>query len=180
MNSSIAERRIMTALTRDIPPAADRTYKLGEEVLVYNEYKKEWLGPLIVVDSTGRMITAYNPQTKLRQPYNTHQVKPFYRDINNNMKELKSKNDHGPPPYTLHITEVIEPNDSRAWKFDEPIKKEIEGLIKRKTWKIVCRSEVPDFANILGGIFVLEINDEGTNREIWKATDLLYKDIEMD
>ena len=115
------------------------------------------------------MITAYNPQTKLRQTYNTHQVKPFYRDINNNMKELKSENDHGQPPYTVHITEVIEPNDPRAWKFDEPIKKEIEGLIKRKTWKIVCRSEVPDDANILGGRFVLAIKDEGTNREIWKA-----------
>ena len=41
MNSIIAECRIMTALKSDMPPAADRTYKLGEEALVYNEDKTE-------------------------------------------------------------------------------------------------------------------------------------------
>ena len=49
------------------------------------------------------------------------------------MKELKYRNNHGPPPYKFHIAEVIEPNDLRAWKFDEHIKKEIEGLLKHKT-----------------------------------------------
>lgn len=36
MNSNVAERCLMTALTRDIPPAADLNYKIGEEMLVYN------------------------------------------------------------------------------------------------------------------------------------------------
>lgn len=30
------------------------------------------------------------------------------------------------------IIEVIEQNDPQAWKFDNPIKKEIKGLLKRK------------------------------------------------
>lgn len=33
-NSVIAERKIMTALTRDIPSAADRHYDMGDVVLV--------------------------------------------------------------------------------------------------------------------------------------------------
>lgn len=35
VNAVIAERKITTALTRKIPPAADRVYKLGEKALVY-------------------------------------------------------------------------------------------------------------------------------------------------
>lgn len=41
MNLIVAVRRVLTKLTRHIAPAADRTYKLGEEVLVINEDKKE-------------------------------------------------------------------------------------------------------------------------------------------
>lgn len=40
MNSIVAEQRVLTVLTRNILPAADRTYKLGEEELVFNEDKK--------------------------------------------------------------------------------------------------------------------------------------------
>lgn len=34
MNTFIAERRVSIALTRDIPPAVDRIYKLEKEVFV--------------------------------------------------------------------------------------------------------------------------------------------------
>ena len=67
------------------------------------------------------------------------------------------------------ITEVIETHDPRAWKFDKAKSKEIEGLIKRGTWKIVCREEVPEGATILSGQIILSIKDEGTKRDIWKA-----------
>lgn len=39
MNSIVTERRELEALTRNIPPAADRTYKMGEEVTVFSEQK---------------------------------------------------------------------------------------------------------------------------------------------
>ena len=45
MNAIIAERRIQAALTRQIPPAAHRVYQLGDEVLVFSEIDKNWLGP---------------------------------------------------------------------------------------------------------------------------------------
>lgn len=82
MNSIVDEHCVLSAVVRDIPPAAHRNYKLWQVVLVYNEYKKEWLGPFIVVDITGRMITLYNPETKLLRNFNTLQNKPYERYIN--------------------------------------------------------------------------------------------------
>lgn len=35
--------------------------------------------------------------------------------------------------------------------------------------EIVCRSEVPDDANMVNGRFVLATEDEATKHEIWKA-----------
>ena len=60
MNTIIAERKVLAALTRDNPPAADRVYNLGEEVLVYSEKEKDWKGPFIVVECTGITVTIRN------------------------------------------------------------------------------------------------------------------------
>lgn len=38
-----------------------------------------------------------------------------------------------------------------------------------KTWKIVCGEEFPDDANNLTERLVIEIKDEGINREVLKA-----------
>ena len=170
MNSIVAERRVLAALTRDIPPAADRTYKIGEEVLIYSEKEKKWLGPFIVVDCTGRLVTVRSLDGKSRQAFNAFQVKPYYKDTNfeANLKCFKT-NDENMSPHDVQITEVIEPYDPRASKFEEPIKKEIEGLVKNKTWKIVCGNEVPYDANVLNGRFVLAIKDANTDKERWKA-----------
>ena len=81
--------------------------------------------------------------------------------------------DHRPcsPTYGVHLTEVINPGEprSRDPRFDETKRKKINGLIKRGTWKIVARNEVPENANVMGGRYVLTIKDEGTNTEVWKA-----------
>ena len=53
MNAIVAERRIQAALTRQIRPASDRTYQLGDEVLVFSEQDKTWLGPFIVMHVQG-------------------------------------------------------------------------------------------------------------------------------
>ena len=37
MNATVADRRVATALSRNIPPASDRNYNLGDEVLVFSE-----------------------------------------------------------------------------------------------------------------------------------------------
>ena len=60
MNAIMAERRIQAALIRQIPPAAHRTYQLGDEVLVFSEQDKNWLGTFIVMHPQGRMINIQN------------------------------------------------------------------------------------------------------------------------
>lgn len=41
INAIVAEKRVLTALTRKLLPAVDRVYKSGEQVLVYSEQKKK-------------------------------------------------------------------------------------------------------------------------------------------
>ena len=48
------------------------------------------------------------------------------------MAELGSKVHNKRPPFSVNITEVIEPQYPRALKFDGAIKKEIKGLLKKK------------------------------------------------
>lgn len=52
MNTIIFERRILAALKRYIPFAADRVYKIGDEILVYDDEYNKWKGPFIVVACT--------------------------------------------------------------------------------------------------------------------------------
>lgn len=76
MNLIVDELRVLIEPTEDIPPSANRAFKLGEDVLVNNEEKKDWLGPLIAVGSTKMMISVYNSETKLWQTFNTFKAIP--------------------------------------------------------------------------------------------------------
>ena len=59
------------------------------------------------------------------------------------------------------ITEVIYHNEPRYRSPKaEQAKKEISNLVRRVTWEIVSKDEVPDNANIIGGRFVMEIKTE--------------------
>jgi len=199
MNAIIAERRVLTALNRDIPPAADRVYSLGEKVLVYSEKEKEWVGTYTVVHINGRMITVQNDTKKTRHLYNAFQLKPYYPP------DTSETDEHGTSPsppdneqnsavenaalaeisYILYcklqrfkarpkhvdcwLTEIIEKGDPRQKFFAEPKQIELQGLIDRDTWEIVSRSKIPKGANVMGARFVLTIKDEGTENERWKA-----------
>lgn len=46
MNAIIAGTNIMISLTRDLPSVVDGVYKLGEELSVYSEKHKKWIGSL--------------------------------------------------------------------------------------------------------------------------------------
>ena len=57
MNAINAERRVLAALNPKIPPAFDRVYNLGDEILVFSEQEKHWIGPFLVCSVHGRTIT---------------------------------------------------------------------------------------------------------------------------
>lgn len=125
LNSIVAERRLLTAITRDIPPAADLNYRIGEEIMFYNEDKTEWIGQLIVLDCTCIMETSCNPSTRLRQTYSAFQVKHYFRTINTNLVHLLFNSENGPPPFNIQLIEIIEPHDPGEKHFDEATKTEI-------------------------------------------------------
>lgn len=60
MNTIIAEQKLLAAFSRNIPPAADQTYKLRDQALAYNRNKKQWEGLYIVVDFSGRNVKVTN------------------------------------------------------------------------------------------------------------------------
>ena len=138
------------------------------------------MGPFIVSKVEDKLITILD-QNRIEGTFSTQQVKPYKQttfssgmlDSSEFLNEMLSPFLSGtlpkPPPNEVFMTEVIHPSDPRAEKLKEAKKKEIQGLIDRRTWKIVLKDEVPADANVLGGRFVLAIKDEGTRNEVWKA-----------
>lgn len=85
------------------------------------------------------------------------------------MHKLESHNNTGWSPFSVHFSEVMYSDDPGVSKFGEVIRKEIESLIKRKTWTVVCRSDVLDDASILTCRVLFGNKDAVTQREVWKA-----------
>jgi hypothetical protein len=181
MNSIIAERRIATALAKNISSAAGHVYAVGDEVLAFREKESSWTGPFKVVAIADKILTIQNTDGKYKKNCNVQQLKPFiskdrrpHADIKQNQAIhailVKFMSEEAPraPMYRAFITEIIKPGDPRTEKFDEAKREEIQGLIDRGTWRVVAKEEVSDNANILEGRFVLAIKDEGTDKEVWK------------
>lgn len=97
----------------NIPAAVDWTYKLGKEIIVYSEEKKEWIGPYIVMDSSGRMITVRSEDGQKLQTFISFQVKPYYKKYLENLFVFKSHQEIMPIPakafsqrsfsHTIHV-----------------------------------------------------------------------------
>ena len=110
--------------------------------------------------------------TRKKILFNSYQIKPFFRDNNFlfNIHNFRTRQSQTKKPlYSAYITEVIHSVDPRIGDFGPAKKKEIQSLIKRGTWKVVLKEEVPEGADILGSRFIITIKDAGTDREICKA-----------
>jgi hypothetical protein len=84
---------------------------------------------------------------------------------------LSDEHKLGTPEFGVHPSESISNNDPRAWppEFIPAKKKEIAELLEKRTWRVCIKSELPPGDNIMGGWFVLSIEDAGTDRESYKA-----------
>ena len=184
MNAVIAERRILAALARSIPTATDFVFEIGQEVLVYQERSKEWIGPATITGVRDKIVHVKSNEGQWHKTMNMQQVKRFVREssqptdmlsrdefLTTMLEPFKSVNRPKPSCFDVDLTQVIQPGDPRSndERFRAARKKELKGFIEKGTWKLVCKSEVPRNTNILGGRFVLAIKDEGTKDEVWKA-----------
>jgi Reverse transcriptase (RNA-dependent DNA polymerase) len=66
-------------------------------------------------------------------------------------------------------TETIESGDPRARHFGPAVRKEIEDLVRRGTFRIVLEDDVEDGANVLPSKLVLAINSSATGETKYKA-----------
>lgn len=164
LKSIVAERRVLETLTKNIPPATDRTYNFGEEVLVLSGEKKEWAGPFMVSNVEGQMITLQSKDGSYHQTFNAIEIKLFYREYKQNLHHFTSSE-----PSEMFIYEIIKPYDLRSKTFGASIKKKIEGLAWRKTWKLVCKSEELKDVSNLGGRFVIQNKVDGTPNAVRKS-----------
>lgn len=165
-----AGRKISTALSRNVPAAAARTYYSREKILIYREEEKDWKRTFIVISFHGKLNTVENLDKSYRGTFNLQQLKKnfhglfktdahsdpseFYHDMS---KSFRSENHPKAFCIDFHLTEILIPYDLRSNFLDDAKQKEIKRFIERKTWKIVCKDEVPDDANILSRIFLVPV-----------------------
>jgi transposase InsO family protein len=77
MNSIIAERRIATALAKNIPSAAEHGYAVEDEVLAFLEKESSWTGPFKVFAIADKILTIQSTGGKYKYDFNIQQLKPF-------------------------------------------------------------------------------------------------------
>jgi hypothetical protein len=185
MDAVVSELRIKRALDSNTPPGAERTFKPGELVYVYRERPQEWLGPYPVVQVDGK--TVYIRDGSHTKPFSVTAVKPYphvpapHDPLMHRLRtllspplpsDLSSRHHTAiPGDFQIRLTEVLTPMDPRRNHSDFRLakEKEIEGLAKRGTFRVVCAEDLPDNANIMGGRFVLSIKNKDTDYEIFKA-----------
>lgn len=88
--TTVAQRRVFDALIINIPPAANRSYKIREADLHYSELKKKWIEPLTVISAEERTITVKNKDNSMRKTFNSFHVKPLYNEFAHNFHVFRS------------------------------------------------------------------------------------------
>lgn len=70
MNTIITERRVMKSLRFAVPTAIDRTYTIGEWVLIWRENEDLRDGPFTVKTIDEKLLTVFKPETGYDQKFN--------------------------------------------------------------------------------------------------------------
>jgi Reverse transcriptase (RNA-dependent DNA polymerase) len=165
-------------------------YLPDELVYVYRKRPAKWIGPFPIKTIDGKTVYVRDGQDK--KPFSITSVKPHYTPVaisNHSMLDLRqvfhstllnssprSSNFSCTPTemgddYRVGLTYVLTPKDPCRFdpRFRAAKEKEIEGLARRWTWRVVCAEDLPDNANVMGGRFVLTIKNKDTIEEIFKA-----------
>ncbi|PXF40296.1 hypothetical protein BWQ96_10002 [Gracilariopsis chorda] len=170
--SVVARLRISRALRARISPASHYTLAPGDAVYVYRKRKGQFIVPVLVVRVSDKEV--YVKSNGKLVHFNISQVVPssiFTDDhaldaLQRQLQAFQSNTlvpGHTPPKLRgqpaqgILITEIIPYGDPRN---DDPVlltakRKELQGLLKRGTYKVMCKEELPTDANIIGGRFIL-------------------------
>ena len=195
MSRHLAQAKVLRALKHNSLPAANFTYQPGDKVLVWREKQIEnrigtWLGPYtaVTVDDSAKIVVVKKNASSAEERYSTTQVKPFISPQNSAISFIdtihKTLHSYASAPSDTSLkrftgirssdilaTEIIEPGDPRASSSEmrKAILSEVRDLLKRETFKVVLKEELPDGANTLTARFVLGIKSNADGQIKYKA-----------
>lgn len=144
--------KLKRALYHSVPPASNRTYQPGDQVLVWKEQVVnnrigEWLGPFRVInmDPSKKLVLIQMREGETPKPYNVVQVKPYFpasslsqlflSDILDGLDKFKSPDDND----SILMTEILGLEDKRALSEEASRAKlaEVQGLLRRGTFRVI-------------------------------------------
>ena len=184
MSIHLAESRVKPALRHHTPQAADIVYQPGDKALVWREKLiesriGEWVGPYIVrsYDAAARIVLVQKESGASHERFNAVQVKSFLEPAASANHYLKSVAaafktfSNECMTVEVRLTEVITKDDPRA-NSEEMLKAkldEVSDLLRRGTFKVILKGELPDGANALTARFVLAIKSSIDDKIKYKA-----------
>jgi hypothetical protein len=80
VSAIVSENQITAALAHNVPSSVDRTYEVGEEVLVFREKEKSWTGTMVVVLVIDKNITVKYLESERVLRFSAQHIQPFLRD----------------------------------------------------------------------------------------------------
>jgi hypothetical protein len=154
MNTAVAAERISKALKSQVPPAADRLLRIGDEVMVYKEADRIWYSGYTVTSILGKQVEVINRLGEEKH-FSLHQVnrapphkhastesvqifnKPTIYGIHYMTRKFRSDQhlEEKVPLYATYISEMITKSDPRyrSPEVQAAMRKEIEGIVEKGT-----------------------------------------------
>lgn len=180
----IDKMRISRALRLNVPKATDMIFDPGDQVLVWREKghsnkNGEYLGPFSVshMDRNSKLVHIFDKSDTKPRPFSITQIKHYIspstlsKQLFTNVKIPLTQFSTPSFESDVFMTEIILQKDERS-KTPEMLKAradEIKNLIKRKTFKVILKEELPLNANILPGRFVLALKSTTDGKIFHKA-----------
>ena len=161
---------------------------IGSDVLVWRAHQRTWTGPFRLISMEGETCTIEMPNG--HSSFRSTAVKPYNKpDDDDHEHPAHEQHDHQhdlpvPPrrnparrrqlPARFQNTADVaiylsEPLPRRGPTFEEPRRRELNGLLERGVFRIMDRADVPTDARIFGSRFVDQIKHEGTEKAFEKS-----------
>jgi Reverse transcriptase (RNA-dependent DNA polymerase) len=176
-----AELRLRLASSKPVPAAATAIIEPGMQVLVHRDNSYAAVGPLRVVSVDQKQAWVIDDSGRTTK-FSISQLRPYVATVSprhadstyiTNLVDLLSSfyRCTADVPSDIHVTTSLTPGDPRYSSAAAAAARaaEIDGLIKRDTWEVVRKRDLPADANVLCGRFVMTIKNIGTPEEMYKA-----------
>lgn len=92
MNVIVVERRVKTALSKNIPQYADHVFRIGDCALQYSENYGRWIGTFVANFVNGRMVTVKRFGGNQTVLLNSFQLKLYYDETDGRISSRQKNN----------------------------------------------------------------------------------------